>query len=328
MDSTDTPPEREPSSFRRRHRGIAIAATGVALAFLAWAAARELRALPNARVELRWGWIALSVLALAILQASHAGLWRLILADLGARIPGWESRAIWNVSQLARYVPTGLLMAASRVVMAERAGVRPRTTVASMIYELALALVAASLIGAVFFIRIPAVESSPARFAIFLVPLAGLVLVHPRVFQPLADWAARQTGRASVPLSMRAADIGSVTVLYGITFLIGGCGSLAMSAGLYPIEASDVPTLVGAYAVGFAAGLLGFFMPGGLGIREAGLSAALALVLPPAIAITVGIALRLVQIVIEIIYAALFSWLARRRRNSSVSPSEAGVPIS
>ena len=95
-------------------------------------------------------------------------------------------------------MPTNALMVVGRVVMAERHGVSKRGCLASIVYEVGLAVVTAVIVGAYFVITLPRLEDQPARYAILVVVPIALIALHPRVFQPLADFAlaqARASGR-------------------------------------------------------------------------------------------------------------------------------------
>jgi uncharacterized membrane protein YbhN (UPF0104 family) len=69
---------------------------------------------------------------------------------------------------------------------------------------------------------------------------------------------------------------------------------------------------VAAYSVGFAASLVAFILPGGLGARETALAAALAPALPFTVAIAVAVAVRLVQMAVEVAFAFVTPVLAKR----------------
>jgi len=61
-------------------------------------------------------------------------------------------------------------------------------------------------------------------------------------------------------------------------------------------------------------GWLALSLPAGLGAREAGLAGALALALPPTVALAVAVGVRVVQTAVELLYAGATSALARRDR--------------
>ena len=296
-------------------RALRIGVPALVLAFLALALLTQWQRLPAVDWRLEPGWLALSLLALIAFQALHAETWRLLLASLGGHFPsrtvGW---AAYSTSLVARYVPTNALIFVVRVALSRRAGVARRVCLASMVYEGALSLSAALLVGAYFVVQLPALAGEPLRLLVVAVPLAALAALHPRVFHPLANALLRRLGRSPLPLSLRLSRVLGFGALYAISFLVAGLGVYALAAALHPLEAADAAPAVSAYAIGFTFSVLGFFLPAGLGAREAGLAGALALALPPTVALAVAVAVRVVQTVVELLYAGATSALARRAR--------------
>src|SRR5207248_10618140 len=78
------------------------------------------------------------------------------------------------------------------------------------------------------------------------------------------------------------------------------------------IPDAHIATCVAAYSVGFAASLVAFILPGGLGARETVLAAALAPALPFTVAVAVAVAVRLVQMAVEVAFAFVTPMLAKR----------------
>jgi uncharacterized membrane protein YbhN (UPF0104 family) len=86
----------------------------------------------------------------------------------------------------------------------------------------------------------------------------------------------------------------------------------AFAEAIHGVAGDDIPTTIGAYSVGFAASVVAFVLPGGLGAREGAMAAALSPALPFAVALAVAVGIRLAQMGIEVLYAAITPVLARR----------------
>ena len=262
------------------------------------------------------GWIAIAFCGFLLLQLMHAELWRWQLRSLGAPLRDAEARAIWCVSALARYVPTSMLMPTLRVTMASSSGVSKRLTVASLIYEAALALVGALVVSAYFIVDLPRLEGHDSRWVVLVVPLIALAVLHPRVFGPLSSAALRRTGRSPLPLALGELRLLSLAGLYAASFLLAGASLYALARGLHDLSFEALPQVLGAFAIGFSASVLAFVLPGGLGARELALVAALDPVMPAVVALAVAIASRIVQISIELVLAAATPAIAAHRRRS------------
>ena len=61
-----------------------------------------------------------------------------------------RGRAVSSLTLLARYVPTNLALAMSRMALAEREGVPKRVCMASIVYELGFTLAGSAAVGAYF----------------------------------------------------------------------------------------------------------------------------------------------------------------------------------
>lgn len=267
--------------------------------------------LPNFDWRFRPGWLAVAVTGVTLFYVIHAEAWRAIVRGLGADLGGTSARAVWGKSILARYVPTNALMVVGRVMMAERLGLGRRVCVASMFYELGLALCAAMLVGAYFVITMPALEDVAARYAVLLVVPAVLVALHPRVFRWGADLAMRKLGRDPLPSTLSTARVALLLVVYLVSWVAVGTGVFAFASALHPLDVKDFPYVAAAQAVAFGVAVVTFIAPSGLGTRDAALAAALAVVLPLAVAGAIAVAFRLFQTAVELGFVGAVAWAGR-----------------
>jgi len=289
--------------------------------------------LPHIHWRIRPAWLLLAVVGFVILQLIHAQLWGLILRWLGYPLPGPRARAIWSTSLLARYVPTNLLMVVVRITSAERAGIPKRVTAASVVYEIPLTVAGSLALGAYFVVVLPSLAHQPLRFAVVAAPVLLVLLLHPRLFAPMAQFLLTRMGREPLPTRLGFSRVLALGALYVGSFVVAGLATYAFARTLYAVPAAHAATVVGAFSVGYVASIVGFMLPAGIGAREAAFTAALAPVLPASVALAVAVGVRLVQIPIEIAYALVTPLLARRsdpspRRKASTSASDSGVPIS
>lgn len=268
--------------------------------------------LPDIRWRLRPGWLAAAIVALVGFQWLHARLWVALLHALGSPIPTLRGVAVWSVTLLGRYVPTNVALAAGRMALAEREGVPKRVCAASLAYELAFTFAGAAILGAYFVITLPDLRDVPARWLVLALPAVTLTLLDPAVFHRLADAALTRLGRASLPISLSRRQVAGFTLLFSSSFLVAGFAVFALAQALHGVPAGDAGTAIGAYSVGFAASVMAFVLPGGLGAREGAMTAALSPILPVTVALAVAVAVRLAQMGIEILYAVVTPLLARR----------------
>jgi uncharacterized membrane protein YbhN (UPF0104 family) len=305
------------SSLEPKHPGlrmaVRIAIVVVVVASVAVAVAKEAGRLDDIEWRFQPSWLPLCLLALLAFQSCHIELWRLTLRSLGGRIPGPRARSIWSTTLLARYVPTSALMAVGRVALSEREGVPKRVTLASVAYELAFTVIAALFVCAYLLWRLPALDDHHwVRVVAIVVPLAGLVALHPAIFHRVTDALLKRMGRAPLPLSLGYGRVLELTALYVLSYGVAGVALYSMTQAVYDLPASGTYAALASYALGYVAGVIAFVIPGSLGAREAGIALGLSAVLPAPVAVAVAIALRLLQMGVEVLYATVTPLLARR----------------
>jgi hypothetical protein len=269
--------------------------------------------LPSVEWHVHAGWLALGVLAFGVLYVVHAGLWRRVVESLlhTSTHPS-RMRAVWCTSGLARYTPGSVLMIMVRVAMAEKEGVPKRVCLASIVYELALLSTGATLVGA-YAVTASSLDHYALRWAVLAVPAIALCALHPRVFTPLANFALSKLGRERLPSALPFTRVLFFAGVYALTWVLAGAGLYALIRGIYGTPESVGLLAFAAPAVGYFTAQIAFFSPGGLGAREGGVALVLAAGLPVGAALAVAIALRLVQLGVELVCAAAAPMVARAR---------------
>jgi uncharacterized membrane protein YbhN (UPF0104 family) len=266
------------------------------------------------------GWLGLCLLSLLAFQLLHIEIWRLMLRSLGGQIEPRRARAIWSATLLARYVPTSMLMAVGRVALSEREGVSKRVTLASVVYEFALTFITALALAVYLVLKLDWFDAHQfVRYLAIALPVAGLVCLHPAIFHRVADFIFKRMGRDPLPLSLGFGRVLEFAAMYVVSFIVAGCSVLAMAHALHPLGAGDSASAIASYGLGYVAGVLAFVIPGSLGAREAGVALGLSAVLPGAVAVAVAIAVRLLQMGVEVLYAVVTPLIARRGRARSAA---------
>ena len=320
MTGSYVPPSLADSKMARISPGLrrallasvaALVAAGIVLAIIA-----QWGQFPDVELRFSPGWAVLAVIGFLASELTHATLWRIVLRRLGGEIEPLDGLRVWSLSSLGRYLPPGLLMPAIRVAGASAAGVAARITLASMAYEGVLSVLGALIVSLLLLTE--AAEWTPiligAAAAVILI-----VSVHPSVFERLANAALRRLGRDDIPTVLPGRAVVPLVLAYAGSFVLVGLGVYATVEAIHPVDASVLPVAVASFSVGFLVSLAVFFVPGGLGIRDASLAGVLRLVIPFALAVAVSVGVRLVQIALELLLAGVTTLLVRRR--SVASPS-------
>jgi glycosyltransferase 2 family protein len=313
------------SSLESKHPGVRLAVRIAVVLLVVGSLVAAIAAESGQVASIDWrfspGWLALCVVSLLAFQLLHIEAWRLILRALGGEVEPRRARAIWSATLLARYVPTSMLMAVGRVALCEREGISKRVTLASVVYEFAFTVITALALATYLVLELSWFDSHELlRYLAMAVPLIGLACLHPAIFHRVADHLFKRLGRDPLPLSLGFGRVLEFAALYLISFVVAGVSVLAMAQALHGLSAADSAFAIASYGLGYVAGVIGFVIPGSLGAREAGVALGLSAVLPGAVAVAVAIAVRLLQMGVEVLYAVVTPLLARRAARSPAGP--------
>jgi glycosyltransferase 2 family protein len=249
------------------------------------------------------GWLAVSGVAFLVYYFAQAGFWWLLLRGCGAPGPFWPAASVWGKSILARYVPGNVFMFVGRAWMSHSHGLPVERVTAAMVYEQALGVCGALLAVAVLF---PFWEYRPGVTALSLLAVPVLVaLMHPRVFGPVAGWALRLLRRPPLKVTLGFGAVLGMLGLFTLDWLIAGTGAWLLARAITGLGVDDLPLVIVAYALAYVAGMVAFFVPSGIGVREAVLTASLSKELPGGVALTWALLLRLWVTVVELVFVGL-----------------------
>ncbi len=295
------------SSIRRvaaaHHRWVVagqFAFFAVFIGFVGWAVRGSIHAATD---DLRNANPALFALACAAVAAYYLLFvlgWMRILADWDIHLSYPAALRAEMVSMLAKYVPGGVWTPAARVVAARRAGVTDGALVtASMLLEAGISAVAGVIVFVVSLAWVRGVNAPVAPLVAFGIVVA--VLLHPRVFRPLASKILKRLGYHELP-PLRGSTMAVLLVFYSGTWIVGGIGLwlLLRSVGAHP-GVSTIVFLGGVGAVGAIVAVLAFFAPSGLGPREASMYGLILAVAGPGAALGATVLNRVAITLVEVV---------------------------
>ena len=202
-----------------------------------------------------------------------------------------------------------------RVLLSERAGVPRRITIASVAYEQAISATSAIAIASYFFINHPDLQGPPLRWAVLLLVPAAIVVLHPRVFGPLANRVLKAFGREPLPAVISLQGILALLVFFAAIWAVISVGVYCVARSVSSVPLDEILTVGSAQAVGYVAALATLVAPAGLGVRDAAFAWAVKVAVPGnsfAIGSLIAIAVRGVQTLVELLYVAGVTALGKR----------------
>jgi len=261
-------------------------------------------------------YVVLGCLAVAAYYLLFVIGWMRILDDWGVHITYPVSLRAEMVSMLAKYVPGGVWTPAARVVAMRRAGVTDAALVTSaMLVEAGLSAVSGVLVFAISLAWVHGVNGPIVPIAVFGLVIA--VLLHPRVFRPLASRFLRRLGYQELP-PLRTSTLGILLLFYAGTWVIGGLGLwlLLRSLGAHP-AVNTIVFLGGTSAVGAIVAVLAFFAPSGLGAREGSMYGLMLAITTQGAALGATVLNRVAITVVEVLLVLVGGFVLRRQERAT-----------
>lgn len=324
-----------PPRSRRVRLAVQLGLVVLIFGFLVLTVVNQWSEIKEEGVHFKLGWLVPALLVLPGSFVISAFGWDLILRALGYPIGFGRAQVAWGQPLLARYVPGSVLYVLGRVLLSERAGIPRRITIASIVYEQAISATSAMVVAAFFIISHPDLAHQPLRFGVLLLIPLAVVLLHPRVFGPLADRALRAFGREALPGVVPLRGVVGLIAYYALYWVVVAFGLYFVARSVMFIPFEDLLLVGSAQAIGYVAALVTLVAPAGLGVRDAAFAWALKAAVPGrsfAVGSLIAIAVRGVLTVAELVYVGVVTALGRREGWSiptgilHPSPKEEGEP--
>ena len=295
-------------------RRIRIAAQLVLAGGLIFVALRLRSIWHDSRLDLdRIDWPLLAVAA-ALTAGSTAGtgfVWLAILRWLRVDVRSWHV-GIFLQAQLGKYIPGSIWQYAGRVTLARAYGLPWRAVAVSLPIELA----ASALAGAAgSLLLLGGWGAAGALLVLLALSSVGVPPVEPRARRFLRRAVRGRDLDGAVAAGARAVGpYAAILAVYGFGFWL-------TAKALFDVPATDVPRYVGAFVAAWLAGLVAIYAPGGIGVREAVLVAALRGKLGSPDALVVAAASRVLLTFVDVAAAGAGFVLTRRARRGDAAPA-------
>jgi hypothetical protein len=313
----------------RRSRATAwrvaqVAFVGVVVLFIARYLRHAWPAVDAYHWRLRPGLLVVSAVLVLLYYLGNALVWWLILARSGLRAARTPVVAIWGKSIVARYVPGNVFQFVSRAWMSHRQGLDVDRVGAGMVYEQVLNIAGALAVTAALF-PFWHFENGEASWALLALP-AIVAALHPRLFARLAAVALRIVHRPPLTRVLPFRAVLGLLLAFAGLWLLAGLAMWTLAAAVTNVGGSAYPEITAGFAMAFVAGMVVFFVPSGIGVREGVLAAATATVFAGGgVALAWALLARLWQTALELAFVGAAA-LADRRRSTGDRPGGGGRP--
>ncbi len=244
------------------------------------------------RWQIRYEFLILSFLCLVINLGVASYAWKKILAFFHASLPFDQSFKIMSVSATGKYVPGKVWQYLGQIYLGRKAGLPKSVTFFSMI----LLFLVYNLVGilvflfSLFFWR----SFSPLLISV----LSGvsisvfMVALYPPILNRVLSILFRLFKREPLTIGARFDQILHILLILIVDWIIFGIGAYLLLNSFYSIDLSQTVILCGIFAISVIAGILSFFVPAGLGVREGVQSYLLSFFIPVPMAILISLVMR------------------------------------
>ena len=235
--------------------------------------------------------------------------WRVLLADLGTRLPLPAGASVFFVGQLGKYLPGSVWSIVAQADMGARLGVPRRRMGVVGLLSILLSVITGAIVG------IPALpllvaRSGEVRSLWWFAPaLVLLLLLWPR----LLNWGIfrllRLARREPLEHSLTAPAVGLTSMWLVLAWLSAGLSILVLAHAMAPDTplSNLVATSICGFALASAIGMFSVFVPAGVGVRDGVLALLLGALMPFSAAIAVVVVSRFFTVVADVVVAA-FGW--------------------
>jgi len=216
--------------------------------------------------------IILSWLACLAVTGVYFFIVQQIFAGLGSFISFKTSLKIISLAQLGKYIPGKIMYPANFYLFSKEEGIGADRIAACFLISNALSFLAGMICAApVFFILAPSIRLLLIIFIVFL-----LILIHPRILIFLLRRLPSKAPAEGVPGTVRLEDtklgtifLARILFIFFLNWCLAGLSLFLGLRALHPVGIQDFPFCLSAVALASTIGLIAFFAPAGIGVREA-----------------------------------------------------------
>ena len=269
--------------------------TLVALGFLIVTLVRDWPLVKGAIQNADWMWIAIGIIGYWYYFFLRGLGWRHTIGLFGHKLPTLTAITIWNHSEVARFIPGNVWSLVGRATLAEREGVPPKHTAASLVLEALFLVLGAGLLSVVGLWQFFENKALFIGMIILLAICAGAII----------PWAAKKI-RAKFFADVPVPKLSEVVIgfwHYPVAWAAYALASYAVALAFYPLVPFwlTLSSAITAWLLGY----LSLITPMGLGVREVVFVELMKNAVTAPIANVLSITSRLVLTISEVLFLGL-----------------------
>ncbi len=228
-------------------------------------------------------------------------VWLYMLRRMGEHLSFIQAWRIWFLSNLGRYIPGKIWQIAGLVWLAGEEGVSMRIAGASVIIAQALSILASSIMFILLVVYGFDLPSIGLLWPVAMIFVVICAVVYPGNLERILNAGLRIFGKQPVEVRLTVTEIINIFVVYIFGWAIYGMAFYVFVDSLVNLEARHILFTVSIFAVSYVTGLLAFFAPGGIGVREGIIAVFLSQIVPSSLAVGIAVFARVWSIFAEVL---------------------------
>lgn len=256
-------------------------------------------------------YLALAIIFHVITLVLHVKAWCLILTSLGHNVSMTQGFRISYIANLGRYIPGKFWQVFGMIYLLNKINVDKKTAVASWVFSYIYGILSAFLVGIIAMSmnqdilsdvleKYLGININISLLLLLIAPVSLIVILAPKIVVRFYNYIMDKMKRSKSKFSFNYRTAFQIYFTYFIAWIFYGAGFYFLTKGLLVENPLPLILAIGSMVLAYILGLLAFFSPGGIGVREIILQSLLISFLGP-IASGIVIAARAWSLIVEFI---------------------------
>ncbi|MDD2889221.1 MAG: lysylphosphatidylglycerol synthase domain-containing protein [bacterium] len=242
----------------------------------------------------------------ALLEGVFA--WEYTMLYLGEKLSFLQALKIISLAALPKYIPGKVFGIASQIWLTKEEGkISGGKSGIGAILNMIVSILGGTILGCII---LPFVlkDKLPINiyFLLGVIPIL-FVMLYPPVFLSVFNWFLKIFKRGKITLTLTYNQILKLLFLQVVFWVLQSIAMFFLIRSFYLIRPSFLIPLCGIFSGASVIGLVSFFTPGGLGVREGILSYLFSFFMPTSIGIVISIIMRLWGAIGELVFFLIFA---------------------
>ena len=254
-------------------------------------------------VNINWGIFACAVVIHFVYKIMQASLWHYITCLNMCSIKWFDAVVAYLYSILGKYIPGKVFMLLARIPPYEKENKSITKLSISFLIENVCTLLGAAFLFLFSLFFIPpeiAKGLDDYKWGAIILVAVFFICIHPSFINFFLGILQKITKKDNMKIPMTYLQMLKVVLLFIFNWIVLGIGFYMLAYSIYKIPVSEMLYVSGVFGLSVIIGILAFFAPSGIGVREGILILGLSFIMPNEYAVIISIVSRLWMTISEL----------------------------